>query len=135
MNLELALRRACIADANLGRIPTELIVERQWGDGGNDEWTTRQVDSAIDPARVHDIDGERGIPGARARKVFAGTRRLEQQPEGIAAKFQIVTVPAHRRRRIEVLRPSARNLFGADEGRGADLGADRYGQRHLIPRR
>src|ERR1700675_1942348 len=61
MNLELTLGAACVADPNLGRIRAKLIVERQGGDGGNDARTTRQVDSAIDPARIHDIDGEWGI--------------------------------------------------------------------------
>jgi len=86
MNFELTLRRACIADPNLGCIRAELIVERQRGDGGNDARSTRQVDSSIDPARIHDIDGEGGILGARAaRGVPAGACRLEQQPDGVAA--------------------------------------------------
>ncbi len=84
MNLELTLCAACVADANLGRIRTELIVERQGGDGGYDARTTRQVDAAIDPAWVHDIDGQRCIRRARARSV-AAIAGFQQQPDGIAA--------------------------------------------------
>ena len=36
MDLEFALGRARVADANLGRIRADLEVERQGGDGGND---------------------------------------------------------------------------------------------------
>jgi hypothetical protein len=39
VNLEFTLRRACVADPNLGRINTELIIKRQGGDGGNDART------------------------------------------------------------------------------------------------
>src|SRR5258708_24242347 len=59
MNFELTLWRACVADANPGRIRTDFIIERQGGDGGSDARTARQVDPAIDPARIHDIDSER----------------------------------------------------------------------------
>ena len=88
MNLEFTFRRACIADTDLGRVRTDLIVERQVCDGGNDAGTCRQVGTAQGPAGVHDIDGQRVIRAGR----------FQQQPNPIAAQFQIVTVAVHRRR-------------------------------------
>src|ERR1700737_460771 len=63
MNLEFTLWRTRVADANLGRIGTDFIIEGQGGDGGNDARSARQVDSAIDPAWVHDVDGGGEIAG------------------------------------------------------------------------
>jgi len=94
---------------------------------------TRQVvltSAQSNPARVHDIDGERGYPGARATasRFSRPPDPLEQPARGaIACKVARCDGPrASVRRRIEVLRPSARNLFGADEGRGCVPRADRY---------
>ena len=75
VNFQLPFRRARIADANLRRIGADLVIERQGGHGGGDAWTRRQVDAAIDPARIHDVDGERS----------ARSGRLEQQPDAVAA--------------------------------------------------
>src|SRR5258708_15563573 len=120
MNFELTLWRACVADANPGRIRTDFIIERQGGDGDSDARTARQVDPAIDPARIHDIDSERSIRRARAARSVAAIGRFQQQPDGIATELEIVTVAAQRRRQIEALRPSARNLVAADEGRSEE---------------
>src|SRR5882757_3543289 len=62
----------------------------------------------------------------------ATTGRFEQQPDAIAAGFEVVTVAAQSRLCIEAPRPRARSLFGTEEGRGADLGAGRYRQGRVI---
>src|SRR3982074_1570106 len=80
MNLEFTLWRARVADANLGRIGTAFKIEGQGGDGANNTRSARQVDSAIDPAWVHDVDGERQIGSGHARS-FATTTRFKQESD------------------------------------------------------
>src|SRR5579859_277914 len=61
MHLELALRRSIIADANLGGIGAQFKVERQRGHGGEHSCALLQLDIAVNPAGVHDVDSERYI--------------------------------------------------------------------------
>src|SRR5580693_7847565 len=102
MYLELALRRACVAHPDLGGLRTDLIIKRQRRDRGNDERTLGHVDVGVDPAGVHDIDGE--------RPRFAPTW-AKQQTDPPAALFEIVAVAAQYRRSVEVLLPGARHLL------------------------
>src|SRR5271165_440744 len=114
MNLELALGCASVAHPYLGCIRTDLVIKRQRRDRGNDARSLRQVDPAIHPARVHDVDGE------RPRLVAA---RQQQQADPVAAWFEIVTVAAQYRTCIQPFLPGARSLFGPQESGGANQGA------------
>src|SRR6202789_328399 len=124
-NFQLPFRRARIADANLGRIGADLVIERQGGHGSGDARTRREVDAALDPARIHDIDGER----------LARSGRLEQQSDAVAAELELVSVAAQSGVSIEALVPRPRSPLGFDEGRGTNLRTLRHQQRRLITRR
>ncbi len=131
MYLEFTVGRACVADPNLGRIRADFIIERQAGDSGNNVGSGGQVDSAIDPAGIHDVDGEGGIRSTPTRS-GAAAGRFEQQSDAIAAGFEVVTVAAQSHLCIETSRPRARSLLGTEKGRGADLGAGWYRQWRVI---
>src|SRR5271168_4324908 len=126
MNLELALRRACVAHPYLGGIRTYLVIKRQRRDGGNDARTLGQVDVGVDPTGIHDIEGE--------RPRFTPMRQ-QQQADSVAALFEIMAVAAQYRPGIEALLPGARHLIGTDESGGADEGARRQRQGRRIARR
>src|ERR1700691_3182713 len=98
MNLELALRGACVAHPYLGGLRTDLIIKRQRRDRGNDERTLRQVDFCVDPTRVHDIEGE--------GSGFTPTGQ-QQQSDTVATLFEIVAVAAQYRPWIEAFLPGA----------------------------
>ena len=84
MNFELAQCGSRIPHTDLGGISAEFIIERQRDHRRSDSRSVLQVDVAIDPARVHDIDGERRLT------FLLRSGRFEQKADAIAAQFELV---------------------------------------------
>ena len=106
MDLKLSLWTACVPHTNFGRVSAQFIVEWQWRDGGRESRSCGEVHTAIDPARIHNVDRKRRI---RVR-TGAGT---EQKTDAIAAEFKLMARAPRTRMRIQVRGKNARNLLGA----------------------
>src|SRR5262245_14428178 len=69
-HLELAVRCARISDTNLVDVGTDLKVERQRASLGNELRTAGEIDIAVDPARIHDVERVDGLLTCASRTRF-----------------------------------------------------------------
>ncbi len=59
VDLEFAVRRARVANANLSGVCADLVIEGERRHGGRNRTGMIKLDAPIDPAGVHDIDCQR----------------------------------------------------------------------------